>query len=696
MTAEPQSSAEPEEDETKEELLHESAVGSAPAAEEGGGSEGNLGEKLTRKLIDGVDEETFLKLIDRVGLLPTDQPVESHQNEHHHHQHASSSQSQTHADTPTAAAAPQAIPTPGKRITWSEPPSPSLDEAAQRAASSSLSSSSETNSGVAPSIGPSRRERAFAKISALKTAATSAASSPAREDPPAVSPITPGRQLRPLRGASTWQGRSLTELQQLQRNLESRLRAFWTFRVEHREVRIEIEAIFSDAAKQAMAKAEKEMAESGKALNGGDKQQQPRLLATTALWTNSTGRFEHRLTIPWYMLDAFCKHHQETRNVHPREIVALRIRAVLMEHKNPLQKVYEWATGEAAGAAAATTGGEAQKGGGAQAPDHFRNHVDTEATPWIEHRVTTEGPGCVRVISDIDDTVKQTDVVGGLRAVFHNAFVKSFEEVQIEGVAAWYRAMEEARAPIHYVSNAPLELYGLARGFLQTARMPLGHLHLKLYPSGTRNLLASWLEPAGERKRGAVTKILDAFPQSNFLLIGDSGELDLELYAALAAERPDQIRAIFIRDVSTPIQSLLQFRRNNTIGVGQMNAASNSIAPPPQAHLASNPPSETPAVNTRPPPMLRRLTGDSTASVSGAANISSGAASTPGVGGGGPGYLTEAEWRRREAFRARVQKAREMVPRSTLLKFYRTGGECEQTALRLIRELQAGLRTVDR
>lgn len=46
-----------------------------------------------------------------------------------------------------------------------------------------------------------------------------------------------------------------------------------------------------------------------------------------------------------------------------------------------------------------------------------------------------------------------------------------------------------------------------------------------------------------------MVEVLDGFPDSKFILIGDSGEQDLELYASIAMERPQQILAVFIRDV---------------------------------------------------------------------------------------------------------------------------------------------------
>ena len=54
-----------------------------------------------------------------------------------------------------------------------------------------------------------------------------------------------------------------------------------------------------------------------------------------------------------------------------------------------------------------------------------------------------------------------------------------------------------------------------------------------------------------ERKRDGVVEVLKSFPASRFILIGDSGEQDLELYASVAQEFPGQILCIFIRDVNT-------------------------------------------------------------------------------------------------------------------------------------------------
>ncbi len=72
---------------------------------------------------------------------------------------------------------------------------------------------------------------------------------------------------------------------------------------------------------------------------------------------------------------------------------------------------------------------------------------------------------------------------------------------------------------------------------------------LKYY--GGRSILASFFESPGYRKREHIFYVLDAFEESKFILFGDSGEHDLELYLSIALERPSQILGVFIRDLTS-------------------------------------------------------------------------------------------------------------------------------------------------
>lgn len=82
---------------------------------------------------------------------------------------------------------------------------------------------------------------------------------------------------------------------------------------------------------------------------------------------------------------------------------------------------------------------------------------------------------------------------------------------------------------------------------MRISDLPPGSIRLKSYNG--RSFFNGLLSDPATRKRANVLEVLDGFPESKFILIGDTGEQDLELYATIASERPDQVLAVFIRDV---------------------------------------------------------------------------------------------------------------------------------------------------
>ena len=57
----------------------------------------------------------------------------------------------------------------------------------------------------------------------------------------------------------------------------------------------------------------------------------------------------------------------------------------------------------------------------------------------------------IRVISDIDDTIKLSNILSGARAVFYNVFVKELKDIVIPGMGEWYRRMWDKGVRFHYV-----------------------------------------------------------------------------------------------------------------------------------------------------------------------------------------------------------------------------------------------------
>ncbi|CAK7234338.1 hypothetical protein SEUCBS140593_008908 [Sporothrix eucalyptigena] len=154
----------------------------------------------------------------------------------------------------------------------------------------------------------------------------------------------------------------------------------------------------------------------------------------------------------------------------------------------------------------------------------------------------------ISLISDIDDTIKSSNISLGAREIFRNTFVRELGDMAVEGAREWYNSLHELGVQFHYCSNSPWQLFPMLTTFFKEAGLPKGPLHLKQY----NGMLQGIFEPVAERKRGTLEKILRDFPRRRFLLVGDSGEADLEVYTDLVLAHPGRVLAIFIRDVTTP------------------------------------------------------------------------------------------------------------------------------------------------
>ena len=178
-------------------------------------------------------------------------------------------------------------------------------------------------------------------------------------------------------------------------------------------------------------------------------------------------------------------------------------------------------------------------------PTHVRI-LASEKLSITEEVIITE-PNGVSVISDIDDTIKHSAISSGAREIFRNVFIRDFGDLSIPGVKDWYNRMADMGVKFHYVSNSPWQLYPVLTAFFAMAGFPAGSFHLKQYSGMFQGIF----EPVAERKKSTLEKIMRDFPDRRFLLVGDSGEADLEVYTDVVLENPGRILGVFIRDVTT-------------------------------------------------------------------------------------------------------------------------------------------------
>jgi phosphatidate phosphatase APP1 len=166
-------------------------------------------------------------------------------------------------------------------------------------------------------------------------------------------------------------------------------------------------------------------------------------------------------------------------------------------------------------------------------------------------RILTPSPHAqFGVISDVDDTVLQTDVLNMLKMA-RNVFLRNAHtRLPFAGVAAFYHALhQDGRNPIFYLSKSPWNLFDLLIDFFEVRQIPLGPLFLTdMGISRTQFIVPR----SREYKLRNLEIVLDTYPDLPFILIGDSGEKDPEIYAEVAQHYPGRILVIYIRDVTGP------------------------------------------------------------------------------------------------------------------------------------------------
>ena len=155
------------------------------------------------------------------------------------------------------------------------------------------------------------------------------------------------------------------------------------------------------------------------------------------------------------------------------------------------------------------------------------------------------------VISDIDDTVVDSGVQRKLRMLVSLALSNARTRKPLPGVCAFYRALHADMNPFFYVSNSPWNLYVPLVEYLRVQRLPEGPLFL-------RNL---GLRMPRDHKARTIDELLGAYPRLPFVLVGDSGADDPEVYASVLRRHPRRIRAIYIRPVNRRPERLAALER---------------------------------------------------------------------------------------------------------------------------------------
>ena len=193
------------------------------------------------------------------------------------------------------------------------------------------------------------------------------------------------------------------------------------------------------------------------------------------------------------------------------------------------------------------------------------------------HWVTPEGAQCIEayvlapgsvtqlaVVSDIDDTIVETGITGGPRAIARNwrrvLAELPDERIAVPGADVFFGALgggavlaepggpgthyAATHRPFFYISSSPWNLFSYLVAFQQSRGLPLGPLMLRDWGMNRATFGGA---SHGAHKRAALDALLGFYPDMRFALIGDDTQGDLPAYADTVQANPGRVAAVFIR-----------------------------------------------------------------------------------------------------------------------------------------------------
>ncbi|MFD6177511.1 MULTISPECIES: App1 family protein [unclassified Isoptericola] len=152
------------------------------------------------------------------------------------------------------------------------------------------------------------------------------------------------------------------------------------------------------------------------------------------------------------------------------------------------------------------------------------------------------------VVSDIDDTAMVTVVPRPFVAAWNTFVTRASARRPVPGMAELYGriAADRPDAPFVYLSNGAWNTAGTLSRFLGRHGFPPGPLLLTDWgPTQT-----GWFRSGPQHKGDSLDRLMTTFPDVRWLLVGDAGQLDEDVYVRASARWPGRVVAIAVRQVA--------------------------------------------------------------------------------------------------------------------------------------------------
>ncbi|SDZ30112.1 Phosphatidate phosphatase APP1 [Herbiconiux ginsengi] len=176
--------------------------------------------------------------------------------------------------------------------------------------------------------------------------------------------------------------------------------------------------------------------------------------------------------------------------------------------------------------------------------------MQTEGSDAVEAPIYIVAPGTdFGVVCDIDDTVMVTVLPRPFLAFWNTFVLDEHARIPTPGMAVFLERMmtEHPGAPVIYLSTGAWNVAPTLSRFLSRNLYPRGPLLLTDWgPTHDR-----FFRSGREHKETNLRRLAAEFPDIRWVLIGDDGQHDEEIYGEFALDHPDHVRAIAIRQLST-------------------------------------------------------------------------------------------------------------------------------------------------
>ena len=153
------------------------------------------------------------------------------------------------------------------------------------------------------------------------------------------------------------------------------------------------------------------------------------------------------------------------------------------------------------------------------------------------------------IVSDIDDTIVISHATSLGKKLWLSISKNAYTRRPFPGVSEFYDLLSKnGQDPVFYVSSSDWNLFDLIQDFLDFRAIPKGPILLKDPHVSLKNI---WKSGGGnhDHKLEKICQLMSLFPNMEFILIGDSGQHDPELYTRIIEKFPDRVKAVYIRRI---------------------------------------------------------------------------------------------------------------------------------------------------